>query len=507
MTDNTHQPTHTPTSKELEVFNQNPKGPQDESIVMIQDTSTPEDLKSQLLEMFHLAAPAVLINLLFMLLPIVDQIMVGHLGRVQLSTVGLSNALFSASFYFLIGVSSTFETFGSQALGAGDQPAVRRWFLRSVFVISLAAFPIAIILFFSEFLFKNVFFQEEEIAKASGGFNRIILIGVWFQSWWYLLTKYLQVQSIMKPSIYIGVVSNLFNLFGNYLLIYVIHLDIIGAALATTFSRIFSVILLLVYIVKFLPNQQLRLEFSLTAFKDAIKWAPIKEFLKLGIPGGFTLSIEAWVFEAMTIIAGSISSLYISVLSVLLSCAAFTFVTMALGLAVGASIMVGKYVGDGNARMAKKSAAIGLSLGTVGMFFAGSLLFFLRRQIARLFVTDEEVVGMVASGLKVVAVTQVFDGFQGIAGGIARGVGLQRWIVWFNFIGLVVVALPISCALAFGTNVGVNSFWWGLFAGLLVLCVMFAVLFLRLDWDKQIEISKERMKSDKEGLKVFVELP
>ena len=62
------------------------------------------------------------------------------------------------------------------------------------------------------------------------------------------LTKYLQAQSILAPSVAIALVANLLNAAFNWLLIFKLELGFAGAPLATTASRWAQLLLLLGYL-------------------------------------------------------------------------------------------------------------------------------------------------------------------------------------------------------------------------------------------------------------------
>ena len=73
-----------------------------------------------------------------------------------------------------------------------------------------------------------------------------------------------------------------------------------------------------------------------------------------------------------------------------------------------------------------------------------------------------------ASLLAVAAIFQLFDGIQGVATGILRGLGDTRTPMVWNLVGHWFVGLPSGYALCFVAGLGVIGLWWGLTIGLII---------------------------------------
>ena len=68
--------------------------------------------------------------------------------------------------FFVIGASSALDTLASQAFGAGDRSGVISWAVSSFVILSLMAIPMAIALYFGDFVARHFFQQPEEICKV-----------------------------------------------------------------------------------------------------------------------------------------------------------------------------------------------------------------------------------------------------------------------------------------------------------------------------------------------------
>ena len=66
----------------------------------------------------------------------------------------------------------------------------------------------------------------------------------------------------------------------------------------------------------------------------------------------------------------------------------------------------------------------------------------------------------------------MFDGIQGVSGGILRGAGDTSVPMWSNLAGYFVVGLPLGAWLCFTSGWGAQGIWWGLVAGLAAVAVL-----------------------------------
>jgi MATE family multidrug resistance protein len=95
------------------------------------------------------------------------------------------------------------------------------------------------------------------------------------------------------------------------------------------------------------------------------------------------------------------------------------------------------------------------------------------------FTTDEGVLRVGASLLAVAAVFQLFDGIQGVATGVLRGLGDTRTPMLWNLLGHWFIGLPCGYALCFVLGRGVVGLWWGLSIGLIICGVALLVVWAR----------------------------
>ena len=464
-------------------------------------------MQSQLRQLLALALPIMLSCMLSFLMPVVDLLFVGHLGTHELAAAALGDTVFKTVALPLQGFASALDTFLSQSYGAGRLDAYGRWAHVGTLVMLGLSVPCMLFLGLSEQLLLAIG-QEATLAASAGGFCWRLVPGMPPFVAFLTLTKYLQAQSILAPSVAIALVANLLNAAFNWLLIFKLELGFAGAPLATTASRWAQLLLLLGYLAAArrrlagtLPSL-VRVEClgSACAYRTCVSacaagWAArAAPLCKLGAPGALMLALEAWAFDFSTLLAGYLGKTALDAHVVLLTVISFTFVSFPLAVGIAASIRVGQSLGAADASAARAAARWTVALCGGFMTALAIVKLCVRRYLGRLFTDDEAVIALVAELVFIAALFQISDGVQAACAGVMRGMGRQRLVAGLNLLGFWVIGLPLGALLTFGpTHIGVVGLWWGLAAGLTVVAAFGVTVLLRTDWDAEARSTAARL--------------
>jgi len=404
----------------------------------------------------------------------------------------------------LQGFASALDTFLSQSYGAGRLDAYGRWAHVGTLVMLGLSVPCMLFLGLSEQLLLAIG-QEATLAASAGGFCRRLVPGMPPFVAFLTLTKYLQAQNILAPSVAIALVANLLNAAFNWLLIFKLDLGFEGAPLATTASRWVQLLLLLGYLAaarrrlaKTLPSlvRVERLSSGCSYRACAAGWTErAGPLFKLGVPGALMLALEAWAFDFSTLLAGYLGQTSLDAHVVLLTVISFTFVSFPLAVGIAASIRVGQTLGAADANAARATARWTVALCGSFMTALAIVKLCVRQYLGRLFTDDEAVIALVAELVFIAALFQISDGMQAACAGVMRGMGRQRLVAGLNLVGFWVIGLPLGALLTFGpaTHIGVAGLWWGLAAGLTVVAAFGVGVLLRTDWDAEARRTAARL--------------
>jgi MATE family multidrug resistance protein len=137
-------------------------------------------------------------------------------------------------------------------------------------------------------------------------------------------------------------------------------------------------------------------------------------------------------------------------------------------VASAGAVRVGHAVGRRDPAGAARSGWTALLFGSGFMACAAATFVLMPRILIGAFTTNPAVIAVGVSLLLVGAVFQLFDGIQGVATGVLRGLGDTRTAMFWNLAGHWFVGLPLGYALCFRFGFGVVGLWWGLSTGLII---------------------------------------
>jgi MATE family multidrug resistance protein len=433
--------------------------------------------------LLRLGLPVSVTQLGVMMLGVVDTMMVGHLGTIALDAAALGSLWVWGTAVFGIGLVLGMDPIVSQAHGAGELRRVALTLHRGL-VVGLLVTPLLAVSWWLTEPCLLALGQTPALAAAAGRYVEIQIFSLFPFLAFYALRQYLQGRGLVAPAVVAVIVANLFNAGANWVLIYG-HLGfpamgLEGAGLATGLTRC----VLLLSLALWTWAAGLHRGAWERPSMAALELRGLAEIVRHGIPVGVQYGLETWAFQISTLVAGRLGEATLAGHVIALNLASLSFM-VPLGISQGASTRVGNLIGAGMPVAARRSATLALALGAGVMVVSAVLFVVLRHALPRLYTDDPEVIAVAAGILPIAAAFQLFDGTQGVGGGVLRGVGATRPAAVFNLVGYYVIALPLA-ALAVHMGMGLEGLWWGLSLGValvamaLVWWIRRRVVFLRI---------------------------
>ena len=453
--------------------------------------------KDELVVLAQLSWPVICTNLLAYTLQVVGQIFLGRLGPQSLAAAALGNSYFNMVWYFIQGVSTALDTLASQAYGNGDCELARLWSTRAAVVLSLVMIPATLVMYFAEPVMIHLFGLPVPLCTEAALFVQWLIPGTWCWALYLCLQKYQQSQNCMLPSMVVALLANVINVAANYFCMDTLGLGFIGSPIATSAARFVMVLVLAAY-VKLMPApapppgvEPPTLASSphgsgQPRARTVLDRADMSRFVRLGLSGGVMMALEAWMFEMMTVFAGHVGDVALDAHNILLLIAGFFFLSFPLGISIAATIRVGNLVGAGEAARAKRAAKISITAGGGFMTCAGLLMYGARADLGGIFSDAPAVVALTARLAPICALFSVWDGLQGVLGGVFRGLGRQAMIAKMNLFSFWVVGVPLGWVLCFKTDLGIFGLWWALAIGLGILSLIYVRVWCGVDWDEEV---------------------
>ena len=416
--------------------------------------------------MLSLAFPVVMAELGWMTMGLVDTLMVGRLSPEAIGAVGIGTSLFMGVCIFGMGLLLGLDTLVSHAFGASRVDDCHRWLLHGVALSLLLSAPITgIVLALSAAL--GGWGLHPDVLRLTQPYLNVLAWSIPPLLLYASFRRYLQGMGVVRPVMIALVLANILNVFVNWLLIFgrlgAPAMGVRGSAWATVCARVVMAGVLLGVILYREHGRRPGL------FETSLRIEPsrMRQLLALGLPAAGQVTLEVGVFAAATALAGRLAPASLAAHQIAINLAAFTFM-VPLGVASAGAVRVGQAVGRRDPAGAARSGWTAILFGALFMSSAAAAFLIVPRTLISAFTSDATVVAIGVSLLFVGAVFQLFDGLQGVATGVLRGLGDTRSPMLWNLAGHWFIGLPLGYTLCFGAGLGVIGLWWGLSVGLII---------------------------------------
>ncbi|KAK7343444.1 hypothetical protein VNO77_12194 [Canavalia gladiata] len=436
----------------------------------------------------YLAGPMIAVTLSQYFLQIVSMMMVGHLGKLALSSIAIAISLCAVSgFSVIFGMSCALEAQCGQAYGAKQYRKFGVQIYTAIVTLILACLPLTLLwIFLGKILI--LLGQDPLISHEAGKFAVCMIPALFAYATLQALVRYFLMQSLISPLLISSLVTLCFHLAFSWLLVFKSGLDELGAAFSIGTSYWLNVILLGLYMKFSSKCERTRIPISMELFHG------IGEFLRLGIPSAGMICLEWWSFELLTLLSGLLPNpqLETSVLSICISIIT-TIYTISEAIGSAASTRVSNAIGAGIPEAARVSVFAAMTLAASVALLVSSIIFASRNVLGYVFSNDQDVVDYVTKMVPLLSLSVILDTLHATLSGIARGCGWQQIGAYVNLGAYYVLGIPISLILGFWLHLRGKGLWIGILTGAFCQTVLLSIITCSTDWEKQTIKARERI--------------
>lgn len=422
--------------------------------------------------LFVLGWPLIVNNVVIGLTTTVDFIMSGKLGTRDLAAVGVGSTMWAFLFLAGMGVMMAMNPISAQLHGANKHRQIGESGRQSLWMALLLATIIFAVMRLAGVAVMEAIGIEQELIPLANSYLKALAFGT-FGIFGFLGLRFVS-EGIghTKPIMLVAFIGLLTNAAGNYVLMYgnfgAPRLGIEGCGYATAISMWISLAVMVLY-MRARTSVYARLEFF--QHFDWPRWSSIKEFLRIGLPIGGSVTAEVGLFSAAGLIMGTLSTTEAAAHSVAINYASTMFM-VPLALHSALMIRVGQTVGSGDMVKARYAGWVGIALCCSFMTLSAIVLLIFREPITTLYVDDPQVRVVAAQLLMLAMIFQIADGIQVGAAGAVRGFKDTVVPFYINVFAFWGIGLPVAWFA--GTQWGFRGegVWGGLAAGLGVAAVL-----------------------------------
>ncbi|KQI72037.1 multidrug transporter MatE [Loktanella sp. 5RATIMAR09] len=437
---------------------------------------------------WKLGMPLILSNLAQFAIHITDTVMLGWYDVTALAASTIAGTLFFVIFIVGAGFAQAVTPLVASAAEQNDEVQVRRVTRMGLWLSIFYGLVVTIPFFWAEEILIAIG-QDAEVSRLAHIYLQIViwqmvpaLIVMTFKSF---LAALEHTAIILWATIGTAVL----NVFINYALIFgnwgMPELGIMGAAIASLTVTLITVLVLVIYIMRVLPQFEL--------FKNF--WRSDSEILKrvfmLGWPIGVTSLAEGGLFSASAIMVGWIGPIELAAHGIAIQLASLTFMVH-IGFSQAATVRAGRALGRRDEVSLRRGGITAIGMSAIYAVITSLVFLAMPETLVSLFIDPNEperanLLRIGASLVMVAALFQLVDGLQVLALGLLRGVQDTTVPMVMATISYWVIGLPVSYLLAFTLGFGAVGLWLGLVIGLAVAAVLLSWRF----WGRSVKIAPQ----------------
>jgi len=373
-------------------------------------------------EIWRIAWPVVLVQMLVNLVSLIDVAMLGHISSRALTAVGYATQFFFLVQSVLLAIGFACVALMARAIGAGDVARARRALLASIEIATVTAVALVVAILAAPHTLLELLGATPEIVDLTIPYLTLVLGSSVLLSVSMTLESGLRANRNTRTPMLIAAVVAAIKIALNVLLIFGVlglpRLELVGAGIATFVAQLVGMLLFIALILRAAPGSVL-----------ALRWRDIAEarserlaVVRLSLPGvGERLAMNLALLAYFRVLS-EYGPIAIAAYTVGLRILSFAWMP-GIGFGAAAAALVGQALGAGQPARAARAGWRSVRLAFVTATVLGTLCALGRTELAGLFTNDAALVAALGPFLLWASIAQPFLQSHFALGGAHRGAG------------------------------------------------------------------------------------
>ncbi len=430
-------------------------------------------------DLWVLLLPLFIENMLNSFMGMADSMMVTRVGSAAISAVSLTDSINTLVMQLFQALAAGGAIICSQYIGSEQKDkaneAARQLFL-SVTVLSFGTTLFCLL--FRGTLLHGIFGSvEQDVMDNAMIYFLITMLSFPAIAYFQMGAAFLRAGGNSRFTMTISLISNTINILGNYILIFVFHMGVTGAALSTLASRVLSSIVTLYYLRK--PNQIIILK---NYFSIRPNFSMIRKILTIGIPSG----IENSMFQfGKLAIQSSVSTLGTQAIAAQAMMIIFENVNGIGAMAIGIGLMTvaGQCLGAGKVEECKYYIVKHMCIAEVVLILSVLATFLVGPTVMRIAGMEPESARMCYEMLTFVSILKpIWWSFSFILPYGMRAAGDVRYMMIVSSLSMWLCRVLLTTVLIRSMGFGPIAVWIGMAVDWFIRGMLFLRRFLSGRW-------------------------
>ena len=437
------------------------------------------EIKAQARALLRLGGPLMVNNLAVAGMQFADAVMAGSLGARELAAVAVGGSFWFLGFTVCLGILMAISPIVSRHFGAGRFDLIGRYTRQGLYLAVLLGVPLLLLGQFAAAPLLATFGIDPEFRDLTVGYVGAITFGA--PGIFAFLALRFTTEGIghTRPIMYTSVFALLCNVFLNYVLMFGHFGAPAMGAVGCGWASAISMWVVMIALASYMILNPLYQKFHLFSKLAPLRLSAFREIFSLGFPIAITITAEAGLFSAVSILMGTRGTNITAAHQIAISFSSTTFM-IPLALSAATTILVGQLIGAGRMRDARLAGIAGIFLCAAFMTFSAAFLLIFRDAVVAMYTSDVAVTGIAISLLLMAAIFQIADGIQIGAAGALRGYKDTNVPMVINVFAFWVLAFPLAYLAAITYKAAPNYVWAGFIVGLGVAATLLTWRYNRL---------------------------
>lgn len=373
-----------------------------------------------------------------------DTMMLGSFGEVQLSASSLANQYYNLFVILCLGITGGCSVLAAQYWGAGDLDSVRQTFNMGLRLALISSIIFSVITWLFPHQIMSLYTDEADVIQQGVRYLRITTFIFFFHGTGYVAALMMRSVGQARLGLIVSLISFVVNIGGNYIFIFgkfgAPRMEIAGAALGTLLARLAEFITTFVFILVMDKQLGLRLRHLIKSPSGAF----FKSYFKLGAPvlvsdallglGGNIVSIVLGHMGAAVVAANAICMVVERLCTVIIS-----------GIGNASGVIIGNTIGQGNIELAQKQGETFYALSVVFGAFSALLVYIFGPLSIAAYNLEPETIVITKQLMNAYVFIIFFQAVQMVmTKGVLRGGGDTKFLMIADILFMWIVSIPLG---------------------------------------------------------------
>ena len=428
--------------------------------------------------LISLALPVVFQNMITIGVNIVDTMMLGSYGEIQLSASSLANDFINLFQFLCMGVGSGAAVLTSQYYGRQDFSNVKKTVTLMLRFITLIAVFCMLLAAVCPAAIMRIYIQDPQVVAMGVLYLRISVPTFILHGITQTLTLTLRSIRDVKVPLAASIVSFFTNIFFNWVFIFghfgAPEMQIAGAALGTVLARIVEFAIIAGYFFFRERHIQYRIRDLFCSVRDLI---PV--YFRYSVPVIFSDFLLGTGNSMVSVVIGHISTSFVAANSIVTMIQRLSSV-MTQGVGQASAVLTGNRVGNGEVDKAVEEGRTMIVLSFLLGLVTGGIILLIGPAIINAYSIPAQTRDIAMQLLAAISLMVVFQSLQSVlTKGILRGGGDTRYCMIVDAGFLWLVSIPFGWI--GGVMIGTSAF--------------ITYILLKLDWIIKVVLCLRRFHS------------